>query len=94
MKRMLLSTSADSYQSETLQIAGIAAGIRKEIFGCEKFKFSGHFPPSELDCIPYNLKLLISMILYGPTIKSKENTNSQACLTVAQIILHSLAGEK
>ena len=87
--------SADSYQSEALQIAGITAGICKEIFGCEKFKFSGHFPPSsERDCIPYNLKLLISMILYGPILKSKENINSQACLTVAQIILHSLAGEK
>ena len=33
---MLLSTSVDSYQSQALQIAGIAAGIRKEIFGCEK----------------------------------------------------------
>ena len=44
-------------------------------------------PSSERDCIPYNLKLLISMILYGPTLKSKENINSQACLTVAQIIL-------
>ena len=76
-----------------MQIAAITAGIRKEIFGCEKFKFSGHFPPSsERDCIPYNLKLLISMILYGPTLKSKENIKSQACLTVAQIILHSLAG--
>ena len=92
---MLLNTSADLYQSEALQIAGITAGIRKEIFGYEKFKFSGHFPPSsDRDCIPYNLKLLISLILYGPTLKSKENVNSQACLSVAQIILHSLAGGK
>ena len=71
---MLLSTSADSYHSEALKIAGIATGIHKEIFGCEKFKFSGHFPPSsERDCIPYNLK---SMILYGPTLKTKENIDS------------------
>lgn len=38
---MLQSTSADLYQSEALQIVGVAAGIRKEIFKCE---FSGHFP--------------------------------------------------
>ena len=38
---MLQSTSADSYQSEALQFAGLAACIRKEIFGCEKFKLWG-----------------------------------------------------
>ena len=70
---MLQSISADSDQSEALQIAGVTAGIRKEIFKCEGFKLSGHFPSnSEFDSILYNLKLLISMILYGPTSKSKE----------------------
>ena len=90
MKTMFQSMSADSDQSEAFQIAGVAAGIRKEIFKCEGFKFSGHFPShSECYGIPYNLKLLISMILYGPTPKSKENINSRACLTVSQIILFS-----
>ena len=70
---MLQSTSADSDQSEALQIAGVAAGICTEIFKSEEFKFSGHFPSnSECDSIPYNLKLLICMILYGPTPKSKK----------------------
>ena len=51
MKRML--QSADSCQSDALQIAAVAEGIRKEIF---ESRFSGHFPPgSQCDYIPYNL---------------------------------------
>ena len=73
---MLQSISADSDQTEALQIAGVTAGIRKEIFKYEGFKLSGHFPSnSECDSIPYNLKLLISMIVYGPTPKSKERVS-------------------
>ena len=64
MKRML--QSADSCQSDALQIAAVAKGIRKEIFESEIFRFSDHFPPGSLcDCIPYNLKLAYSIWAYS-----------------------------
>ena len=73
---MLQSMSADSDSQKLYKFASVAAGIRKEIFKCKGFKFSDHFPShSECDSIPYNLKLLNSMILYGPIPKSKENIN-------------------
>ena len=83
MKQML--QNKDLYKSEASQIANVAKSIREAIF---KHDSSGAFPSNcQKDCLPYNLKLLISMILYGPTLKSEENVNSQACLTAAQIIL-------
>ncbi len=86
MKKIL--QNLNSYQSEAVQIASIANSIRKEMFEHEKYKFSGQFPSNcQRDCIPYNLKLLISMIMYGPNLKSEGNINSQACLTASQIIL-------
>ena len=80
--------SMDSCKSEALQIANIAKSIRDAIFKQDGYHFSSAFPPHcQQDCIPYNLKLLISMILYGPSLKIEETVNSQACLTAAQIIL-------
>ncbi len=87
----VLLQSVDTYQSEALQIASIAKGIRKDIFEHDKFKFSGHLPPNcQSDCIPYNLKLLISMIMFGPTLRSEESINSQACLTISQLVLFNV----
>ena len=86
----MLHTGVDTYQSEALQIANIAKVIRKDIFEQDKFKFSGHFPSDcQSECIPYNLKLLISMIIFGPTLCNEEcvNIDSQACLTISQLIV-------
>ena len=79
-------------KSEAVQFANVAKIIRKEMFQNEtNFKFEGGFPIScQKDSVPYSLKLLISMILNGPSLKSEEsNINSQNCLTVSQIILHN-----
>ena len=76
---------------KALHFASIAKGIRKDIFEHEKLTFSGHFPPNcQSNCIPYNLKLLISMIMFGPTLLSEGSINSQACLTIAQLILFNV----
>ena len=81
----------DSYQSEALKFASIAKGIRKNIFEHETLQFSGHFPPNcQSNYIPYNLKLLIAMILFGPTAQSEASINSQVCSTVAQLILFNV----
>ena len=72
--------SMDSCKSEALQIANIATSIRDAIFKQDGYHFSGAFPPHcQQDCIPYNLKLLISMILYGPSLKREFSSMSNCC---------------
>ena len=67
MKQILQNT--DLYKSKALNIAKVIKSIREEIW-----QF-GDFPSNcQKDCLPYNMKLLISMILYGPSLKSEENT--------------------
>jgi len=53
-----------------------------------KFKFEGHFPMKcQNDSVPYNLKLLLSMILNGLNVKNEENTiHSQNCPTISQLV--------
>lgn len=81
----------ESCKSEALQIANVAKSIHEAIFKQEGYNFSGIFPSQcQQDCVPYNLKLLISMILYGPSLKSEEDVNSQACLTASQVILFNV----
>ena len=65
--------NADSYKSEALDIANVAKSICEAIFKHDNFNFCGDFTLNcQKDCLPYNLKLLISMILYGPSLKSEE----------------------
>ena len=70
----------DLYKSEDLDIANVAKSIHEAIFKHDKLNFCGDFPSNcQKDCLPYNLKLFVSMILYGPSLKSEENINSQVC---------------
>ena len=63
----------------------------QKIIEHETLQFSGHFPPNcQSNYIPYNLKLLIAMILFGPTAQSEASINSQVCSTVAQLILFNV----
>lgn len=85
-----LLRSVSQIDSETLQLAAVAKIIRREIFQAENsFKFGAKFPVNcQKDCLPYNLNLLISMILYGPNLRDEENyNNSQSCLTISQLII-------
>ena len=83
-------TLSSQLNSETLKLAAVAKLVHSEIFqGDESFKFDGKFP---LDCqkhsVPYNLNLLISVILYGPNLSDEENDiNSQSCLTISLLIM-------
>ena len=89
MHEVLQATKLQSnYKSETLQIAEIAKNIREDIFAHGSFKFSGSFPRNcQNTSVPYNLKLLIAMILDGTS--SNANIDSQECLTIAQLIIYN-----
>ena len=68
-------TLPSQLNSEALKLAAVAKLLRSEIFqGDESFKFDGKFPlDCQKDSVPYNLNLLISMILYGPNLSDEEN---------------------
>ena len=69
---MKVSKPLWNYKSEALQIAEIAKNIREEIFAHGSFKFSGSFPRNcQNTSVPYNLKLLIAMILDGTSSNAK-----------------------
>ena len=54
------------------------SGDNPEFFKHDNFIFCGDFTLNgQKDCLPYNLKLLISMILYGRSLKSEETRFSR-----------------
>ena len=73
--------NTDLYKSDALDIANITISIHEAIFKHDNFNFCSNFPSNcQKDRLPYNLKLLISIILYGPSPRVRK-TNSQECLT-------------
>ena len=81
------------YKSEALQISRIASDIGREMFAHEHFKFSGSFPRNYQSLsVPYDLKHLIAMILDG--MSSNSSVNSQACLSIAQLIVYNSSKKK
>ncbi len=63
-------------KSEAAQFASVAVIVRRAMFQNEnKFTFGRHFPTNcQKDSVPYSLKLLISMIINGPSLKVKKIT--------------------
>ena len=81
------------YKSEALQISRIASDIHREMFAHEHFKFSGSFPQNcQSLSVACDLKLLIVMILDGTS--SNSSVNSQACLSIAQLIVYNSSKKK
>ena len=81
------------YQSEALLFLTVEKICRNELFREENALFDGSFPE---DCqqkfLPLT-KLLIPMILYGPDLKG-EISESQACNTISQLLLHNSKNQK
>lgn len=89
MKSILKDALASrDIESEFLDYAKVAKNIRSEVFGSEMFKFSGSFPFNcQYESVPPSLMCLISMLLNGSNINEQETDISQACLTIAQLII-------
>ena len=53
----------DLYRSEALDIANVAKRVREAIFNHDNFNFCDDFTLNcQKDCLPFNLKLLISVL--------------------------------
>jgi len=76
------------YRYEALAMAKIVNILRKEMFDFESFRFNSSFP---VDCqgrsMPPILTTLVSILLNGTNLKEQDKTDSQACLSISQMIL-------
>ena len=51
-------------------------------------KFDGSFPREcQQQSVPTNLKMLVNLLLRGGDITDQDSTDSQPCLTIAQLVL-------
>ena len=77
-------------ESETVLMSRVADLIRWDIFSHEYPLFDGSFT---VDCqqrsVPQSLLTLMSMILYGSNIKNKNNYQSQATMSVSQLLVYN-----
>ena len=92
MESMLRDAIKKRDFSEDVEILAKAAKIiRNDIFDQDWFKFNGCFPPEcQEDSLPTSLKSLVSLILSGPNLKDQDKRESQACLTISQLIFYNV----
>ena len=88
MQHILKHALDTDYESDALVLARAAHIIRKDIFNSRGFHFSGSFSPGcQQESVPINLKDLLSMLLNGPNLNDQDSTDSQACLTLSQMVI-------
>ena len=92
MRNMLKEALKKRDFTEDAQILAKAASIiRKDIFNHDAFKFEGSFPENcQETSLPSSLKTLISLIFNGVSLKKQDKHESQACLTVGQVIVYNI----
>ena len=79
------------FSEDAVVLAKAAKIIRNDIFDSQCFKFVGSFPPKcQEDSLPSSLKTLVSLILNGFNLKDQEKLESQACLTIGQLIFFNI----
>lgn len=75
------------FSEDALILSKAAAIIRNDMFNHTGFKFTGSFSEGcQESSVPASLKLILSMILNGATLKDQSKSDSQACLTIGQMI--------
>ena len=81
------SASFRDFESEAFLMTKLVKLMRKEIFDMSSFQFSGNFPSRcQENSVPTILKTFISMLLIGPNLQHQDDHESQACITISQLI--------
>ena len=88
MQQLMKGSLDTDYDSDAKILTRAATIIRRDIFASHTFQFCGSFPSGcQQDSVPVNLKYLMSMLLNGPSLKDQASADSQACLSISQMIL-------
>ncbi len=78
----------DDIDEDMIGLGKTVNRIRREMFDQSISQFDGNFKNKCQEVsVPTSLKLLISLLLYGTNIKKNEPTETQICLTIAQLIM-------
>ena len=90
MQDVLKQVVEENVEEDVATLAKAAAIVREDIFAAGSFVFDGSFPR---DCqeksVPNSLKTLVSMLLYGTNLKDQEALNSQACLSISEMLFQN-----
>ena len=79
------------HSEEATILAKAAMIIRKDVFSHKSFKFDGSFSTKcQENALPSSLKSLISLIYNGLNLKDQDKQESQACLSVGQLIIFNM----
>jgi len=89
------SASFRDFESEAFLMTKLVKLMRKEIFGMLSYQFSGNFASRcQENSIPTILKTFISMLLSGPNLQHQGDHESQACLTISQLIRFNIKSKR
>ena len=76
-------------------MAKLVKVMRQDICDWKPFQFSGNFPPKcQENSIPTTLKIFISMLLNGPHVQHQDDHESQACLTISQLVCFNVKSKR
>lgn len=88
MQKIVKQVMKCDHEGDAAILAKAAKIVRSDISQAAKFNFDASFPAyCQEQSVPSTLKMLVSMILNGPDVKQQDTNDSQACLTISQIIL-------
>ena len=88
MKNMLKeAVDSRDFESEALAMVKLVKVLRREIFEWKLFHFTGSFPSNcQSNSVPTTLKLFLSLLLNGSNAKNHKKVETQASLTIAQLM--------
>ncbi|KAG1656278.1 LMBR1 domain-containing protein 2 [Nymphon striatum] len=87
--KKILKLAVDSriFEAEAISMVKLVKAVREEIFDWKLSQFTGSFKHNcQEESVPTSLKSLISMLLNGPNVTGQDETETQACLTISQLI--------
>ena len=86
------SMKSRNFESEAFLMTKLVKITRQEIFDCDSFHFSSTFPPK---CQENSvLKNFLSMLLSGPHVRNQDDDESQACLTISQLVCFNIKSKR
>ena len=79
------------FSEDAIILAKAATIIQNDMINHQCLQFTESFPLScQENSLPLSLKSLVSLILNDPNLKDQDKCESQACLTVSQVILFNM----
>ena len=84
----IVSSNGFNFSADMLILMNAARIVRNYIASCNGFNLNASFPQvCQKELLLMTLKLLVTTLIRGSDIVDQDSSDSQACLSVAQMIL-------